>query len=283
MRAIALLSLLVVAIQCHPVIFFGKSFVSPDTGTLLLYDEFPVLPGYQFKEFENAQASDVGALMFWHLYCPVVAHDALFRDHELPLWNRYSMSGLPLLGQGQSMFGDPLNWLSILSRSAAWSWDVRFIIARWLLCCGLGLTVFALTRHLPSALLVTVGAGFLGFFGFRLNHPANFSLCYSPWILFAWVRICQAETLRLAMRSCLLLILVNFSIMASGTVKEAYMLVLCLNLVGGLWLLLTERPWRERLRLLALTTASGAMLGLITASFSGFLSLHPEALVDHLR
>ena len=170
-RAIASASLLVVALQCHPVLFFGKSFVSPNNPVLLLYDRFPTLPGYQSEEIENSNASDIGALMWWHLDCPVIAHDALFRDGELPLWNRASMCGLPSLGQGQSMFGDPLNFLSILSRSAAWSWDARFVIARWLLCCGIGLTIFALSRHLPAALLGTIGAGFLGFFGIPAPIP----------------------------------------------------------------------------------------------------------------
>ncbi len=265
-RAIALGSLLAVVVQCHPVIFFGKSFVSPDHGGALLYDHFPVLPGYQTTLFEKIHGSDVGALMFWHLYSPVVAHDALFRDHELPLWNRYSMSGVPLLGQGQSMLGDPLNWLSIATRSAAWSWDVRFVIARWLLCCGLGLTVWLLTRHLAASLLIAFGAAFLGFFGFRLNHPANFSLCYAPWILFAWVRLCQTTALRPALRGCLLLVVANACVLTSGTVKEAYLLVACLNFAGLLLLLLSsERSWSHRFRWLALTAGSGVVLGLITA------------------
>ena len=42
----------------------------------------------------------------------------LFRDHELPLWNRYVMCGLTLLGQGQSMIGDPLYWVTVCWRMA---------------------------------------------------------------------------------------------------------------------------------------------------------------------
>ena len=264
-KAVACLSLLVVTVQCHPVIFFGKSFVSPDNAVLLLYDEFPVLPGYHSTELENAQASDVGALMWWHLYCPVIAHDALFRDHQLPLWNRYSLSGVPLLGQGQTMFGDPLNWLTIFTRSAAWSWDLRFLISRWLMCCGLGLTVFALTRHLPASLLSTVAAGFLGFFAFRLNHPANFSLEYSPWILLAWVTIVQSVTWPATLRWCLLLMLANFSVLNSGTMKEAYMLVACLNFAGLLMLGFTQEPRRQRLRTASIALAGGAIVGLLEA------------------
>ena len=245
--------------------FFGKSFVSPNNGVLLLHDQNPTLPDGGRDDIEWPQYSDVGAMMWWHLYCPVIAHDALFKDHELPLWNRFSMCGLPLLGQGQSMFGDPLNWLPVLTRSAAWSWDLKFLIARWLLCCGLGLTVFALTRHLAASLVVAGAAGFLAFFIFRLNHAANFSLCYSPWILFAWVRLIQAGPRRQTARWCLFLLLVNFSVMNSGTVKEAYMLIACLNFSGFLLLIFEPTPFRQRIRKMAWAIGAGLVLLLVTA------------------
>jgi hypothetical protein len=263
--AIAVLSVLVVTIQCYPVIFFGRSFVSPNNGTYLLYDSMPALPGYEDGEIENGRGSDVGALMWWHLYCPVIAHDALFRDRELPLWNRYSMSGVPLLGQGQSMFGDPLNWLSILSRSAAWSWDARFVISRWLLCCGLGLAALALTSSLRAGLLVAIAGGFFGFFCFRVNHPANFSLAYSPWLLVAWASLIRAVTWKGVLRGCLTLAAANFCVMTSGTIKEAYMLMACLNFAGLLLLALHPSPRAQRLRALGLAVITGATFVLVTA------------------
>ena len=75
------------------------------------------------------------------------------RQGEWPLWNRWSLAGEPLLGQGQSMFGDPLNFLTIAADGAAWAWDVRFLAARWLFAAGLGFSVWLLTRHLAAALL----------------------------------------------------------------------------------------------------------------------------------
>ena len=264
-RTIALASVGVVALACHPVLFFGKSFVSPGYGSVLLYESGPTLPGDSSPRYEYTHDSDVGAMMWWHLYCPILAHDAMARDHELPLWNRYSMSGLPLLGQGQSMFGDPLNWLSILTRSAAWSWDARFLIVRWLLCCGLGLTACALTGSLSAGLLTAVAAGYLGFFEYRINHAANFSLGYSPWILFAWTGLIAAATWRGRARWCLALIAANFATMTSGTVKEAYMLIACLNLAGAALLWCADRTVRERGRALMLATAAGAVFVLVTA------------------
>ncbi len=264
-RAVAAAATLAVLLQCHPVIFFGKSFVSPDNATLLLYDTYPVLPGYDSKELEDAKGSDVGAMMWGHLVAPVLEHDALFDDRELPLWNRYVMNGLPFLGQGQSMFGDPLNWLTIVTRGAAWSWDARFVLTRWLLCCGVGLTVLLLTAELGPALLMTAAAGFLGYFGFRLNHAANFSLCYSAWILVAWAGLLRAPSLRAEIRCALLLVVSSFAVYTSGTVKEASMLIACLNAAGALLVVLDGAAARVRLRRLALAAAAGGMMLLIAA------------------
>ena len=66
----------------------------------------------------------LGALLFNHLYYPMMERDAL-KQGELPLWNRYSLGGMPLLGQGQSLFGEPLNFIPILADGAAWAWDVH--------------------------------------------------------------------------------------------------------------------------------------------------------------
>ena len=72
---------------------------------------------------------------------------------------------------------------------------------------GLGLTVLLLTARnggkgpltavLPAA-LVTLAAPFFGFFVYRLNHPAFFSVCYAPWPLYCWLRLAAAAGLVLA-------------------------------------------------------------------------------------
>ena len=241
---------------------------------------FPSCRDTRAPKLKMRRGSDVGALMFWHLYCPVIAHDALFRDHELPLWNRYSMGGLPLLGQGQSMFGDPLNWLSILTRSAAWSWDVRFVLARWLLCCGLGLTVFALTGSLAFRAAGSRSAP--AFSGFWVPGHASGQLpAFATGLGFflPWVRMCQASTLRSVARWALLLLLVNFSVAVSGTLKEASMLIACLNLAGLLLLLFGERPWRQRLRVLTVAAAAGGVLASAGRAVVALVPVHAEALL----
>ena len=264
--AIALAATSAVAIQAHPVIFFGRSFVSPNNGSPMLYSAQPTLPRATQAEFADTMGSDVGALMFQHLYYPMAERDALLRDGEWPLWNRFNLGGEPLLGQGQAMVADPFNLLTILADGAAWAWDVRFLLARELLALGLGLAAWMLWRHLPSAVLVAVGAGFLGFFTFRLNHPANFSVGYAPWILVCWIGLAQASEARREAGWLGGLLLANWIEFTSGTVKEAWMILASLDLAGVLflWLLPAAAEGARRRRFL-LALAAGGIFVLLAA------------------
>jgi hypothetical protein len=262
--AVMTAALLAVAVQSHPVAFFGRSFVSPNNGALMLYGEIPTLPGSDTGLYSDGMGSDVGAMLFQHLYYPMAQRDALAQG-EWPLWNRYSLAGEPLLGQGQSMFGDPFNFLTIAADGAAWAWDLRFLLAHWLLAAGLGLTVLRLTRHGGAAVLVAIAGAFIGFYTFRIDHPATFSVCYSPWILWAWAGLIQSSGPRREVRWLGALIGSNLLVFTSGTMKEAAMLIACLNLAGLALLAVAPAPVLRRLRLLGLAGVAGAGLILMTA------------------
>lgn len=271
-RAIVLTAVLAVAWQCHPVIFGGRSFVSPNNGALMLYERFPTVPGYADSALLDTRGSDVGAMLFQHMHYAALEHDALFRDRELPLWNRYNLAGGPLLGQGQSMFGDPLHMIPLLANAASWAWDAKFVIARLLWALGTGAAVWLLTRHLPATLLLTAASPFIGFFSFRLNHPAGFSLCYAPWIFVGWLLLTQAESSRGVLRSLGVMMAATWCVFTSGTVKEAYMLVACLHWAGLVYLVL-HTPSRRGLgwRIGAAGAAGLLMLLLSAPLWSSFL------------
>ncbi|PTY05627.1 hypothetical protein DB347_14755 [Opitutaceae bacterium EW11] len=254
-----------VAIQCHPVLFLGRSFVSPDNAGFLLYDHFPTLPGYQSTGLEDGKGSDVGAILYSCMHYPGLEWDAVFKDHELPLWNRYVQGGVPLLGQGQSMFGGILNMIPMLGGSSALSWDIHFLLSRWLYAFGIGLAVWRLTRHLPAAALTSLTCVFVGFFAYRLNHMAQFSVDLAPWIVVAWLLLRDASTRQGAAWSLLLLGIANWETISSGTVKEAYMLVLFLNLAGSALIAVSPRRPTERLRLIAGAACAGVVLVLVSA------------------
>ena len=263
-RALACTALVATALGSYPVIFLGKSFVSPNYGTSLLYDTFPSLPGYDDMRKEDVRGSDAGAVMWAHLPLSFTERTALLSG-ELPLWNRYGASGTTLLGQGQSMFGDPLHFFVLLAGADAWTWDVKYLAAKFLFAFGMGLLAWRTSRHLGAATVIAGSSVFIGFYVYRINHPAIFSLGYAPWILVAWLAIADAPHRRALVNRILCLLLANWSMLNSGTVKEAYMFLGALNCTGALALLMGSAPIKERLGRLALVGFAGATFLLLSA------------------
>ena len=316
--AVMIAAAIAVIASAYPIVFLGRSHVSPNLGTTLLYDKFPTLPGYRSSAMTDPKLSDVGAVMWQHVPFSVIQHRALSQG-ELPLWNRYNALGVPLLGQGQSMFGDPLHFLVIAARGAAWAWDLKYLIAKWLFATGLGLAVLALVKDqgtnglrdrgtkglkdkgtnggadqarsegnscapLPDSptpllspsvsplvawslgpLIVAVAAPFIGFFLYRINHPAYFSLCYAPWPLYCLLRVAYATDRRGVTLWSAGLLVANLALMNSGTVKEAYMLLLSVNFAGLGVLLASRSGWREKLSRGGTLAWFGLLFVLITA------------------
>ena len=272
LAAIWLTALLGVLVSCYPVVLGGRSFVSPDSVVQLVYGHAPTVPGSKSDHTENVHSSDCAAMMLQTMPYSVIEHRAIFQDHELPVWNRYDGGGLTLIGQGQSMLGDPLNWGVVLAGGAAWAWDVKFLLARLLFAAGIGLGVRAATGRLGGSLVLTFSVCFLGFFLYRFNHPASFSLCYAPWILLAWLSpVGEPSREERGVRrqpwgwACLLLAAcwMEFN---SGTAKEAVILLLGLNVTGVLLLALVERgSWRWKRQRLAQAAWMGGCFLLLSA------------------
>lgn len=271
-KAVVAAAVLTIAINCFPILFQGMSFVSPNAGVLLLYDRWPTLPGYSQTSLENAKGSDIGATMWQNLPYSVLQRRALFEDFELPLWNRYNYSGITLIGQGLHMLGDPLHLLTVIMGAGARSWDFKFVAAKLLFVLGIGWSVLAVTRHLPAALLLTFSSAYIGFFSFRLNHPAFFSMCYAPMVLYCWLKIASARTARDGVPWAWLLVLASMMQAHSGTAKEAYMLLGGAYLSGALALALAREDLRTRLQKAGITAVSIIIfLALNAPSWSAFL------------
>jgi len=248
-----------------PVIFAGRSLVSPNMEVALLYGQNPWLPGTETADIGNAHKTDVAALLWHHLPLSTIQHQAVLEEGELPLWNRFDSAGCPLLGQGQSCFGDPLQLLPILAGGAGWAWELKFLLAKWAFACGIGLCVLLGFRSLPAALGLGASAAFIGFFVYRINHPAVFSLCYAPWILYCWLRVCGTTSARAAILWLVALIGANWTEMTSGTAKEAYLLLLSMNFAGACLLLSAPVGPRRKLALLAGAVAAGGVFGMVGA------------------
>ena len=264
-RTIFFVALLSVGIATFPVIFGGKSFVSPDNGVKLLYEVFPTVPGAEGGRVENPAGTDLHATMYWGLPASVMEHRAIFKDGEFPLWGRFGWAGFGFLGQGMSMIGDPLHVGVIFAGSTSWAWDAKFVIARILFALGIGWLVYRTSRSLSAALLLTISAPFMGFFFYRFCHVANFSLCYSPWILLAWVEGARARTIQRAAIWSGLLILADWCQLNSGTAKESSALLLFLNASGGLLMIMARESWSWRLARLAIFGWASVLFLLLSA------------------
>ncbi len=265
LRSITAAAVLSVCVCGFPVIFGGMSYVSPDNGMPLLYEKFPTVPGTDGGKLENPVGSDIGATMYWHLPASMTQHRAIFRDGELPLWNRYTWCGVTLFGQLFTGIGDPLHWLPIATGGAAWAWDAKFIIAKILFALGIGWLVLRTSRSLPVALLLTLSAPFIGFFAYRFCHVANFAVCYAPWILLAWIEGVSALTLRRAALWAGLLLFANWCQLNSGTAKEAMAFLLFLNAAGALAMLLARESWRWRAARLGIFAWANVLFVLLSA------------------
>lgn len=229
----------------YPIVFFGKSLVSPTQGTLLLYDGNPTVPEFTDLRRDNVKGADVGAFM-WHHFPNTVRQHRSLKEGALPLWNRYSATGVTLIGQGQSMFGDPFHLLVIAAGGTPLAWDAKYLLLKALFACGLGWCVWYLARDFMAAAILTLVSTFIGYFTYRYNHTAIFSLCYSPWILVGWLMIVSAPDRRALGRALIVWFIANWIVLTSGTVKEAYLLCIVLNLGGVLLFLFTAGSWREK-------------------------------------
>jgi len=239
-QAVLVVAALFVVLSCYPVVFFGKSFFSPNnhSHTYLLYGKMPTLPGYEDVATDDEKGADLGAAMWQNWPYSVVEARALFQHGELPLWNRYNSTGLPLLGQGLSMCADPLQLVVLLGGASSAAWDLKYILAKFFFATCIGLCVFQTVRHLPAALIIAASAPFIGFFSYRYAHPVFFTLCYAPAVLLCWFKLIDSRPGKDTAVWLGAMVLADWMLLNSGGPKEADILLLALNSCGLLALLL---------------------------------------------
>lgn len=264
-QTVCLVAFAATVLSCYPVVFCGKSLVSPNIlGSAMLYPRAPFLPGYQDTDLEFPKGTDTGAMLWQNLPYSFIQSRALWRDHELPLWNRYNSAGAPLLAQGISMFGDPLHTIVLLGGGAAWAWDIKFVLAKALFCAAIGLLVLRTAKRLSIALALSASSAFIGFFSYRFDHPAFFSMCYAPWLLLAWVELARLPISRRFALWGGVLVLASCAEINSGGVKEGYMLLCSMHGTGFLVFLLSPNT-RERWKKLLYLSCFGISFGLLSA------------------
>ena len=261
-------------IATYPILFLNRSLVSPNNGgTGMLYDQPPYVPGSQDLSIEDVRASDVYAMMAAFLPYAKVQRNSLSYG-EVPLWNRFNGTGRALWGQGQTFFGDPLHWLTLLD--ADWGQDLKFVAHRFVFAAGVGLVAFGAGCSCLAAAIAAALTPFLGFYTFRFNHDAAFAVSYAPWILMAWLWLAGARGRFQMARAAVLLSVTSALVLLASPPKEAAVVLASCQAAGLLVLLPCRRDARGLWQRLGFAMAAGAAMVAITAP-------HWVAFLDTLR
>jgi hypothetical protein len=249
----------------YPVIFMGRSLVSPNNGGLrVLYDGLPGVPSSTDTEVEEVRLSDVWAGLYAFVPYSNVQREALRRG-ELPLWNRYNAAGRPLWGQGQTFLLDPLHWPTLVTPDPALGWDIKFVLHRFGFATGVGLAALLATGAWVPAALATLAAPFVSVYAFRISHPASFVLTYAPWVLLGWLLLARAQTIARAARAAILILAAMSLLLFGAPPKEAIATLMALTIAGGLTVCLSPGEWPLRARRLVWAALAGLLFPLVTA------------------
>ena len=290
--SIVLISLLAVVINCYPIVFFGRSYVSPTcVNGALVYNGWPPLPGMEPGPAPNVSqhGSDTTAMMWWGVPVGFIESRSLLEQGELPLWNRYGHAGDTLIGQAVTMLGDPLHLIVILGHGSAGAWDLKFLAAKFLFCIGFGLLILRLTGTRTLSLIYSALAAYCGAWFFINNHPAFFVFSYAPWILLAaiqWLDLRSGQYVRWG----LIWLAANFACFNAGHVEVAVVLIGGLNLAAVAGTLMGNLNSPSAARVLG-RMALGALLFLgltapvwisFLASLAGSFTAHPAVNVVQL-
>jgi hypothetical protein len=287
--AIIFVSLLAVVVNCYPVVFCGRSFVSPTRGMAMVYDWWPPLPSMGLTPQVSGHGSDTAAELIWGVPVGFIESRSLLEHGELPLWNRYGHAGESLLGQAISMLGDPLHLIVIFGHGSAGAWDIKFLTAKFLFCVGFGLLILRLLDNRSLSLIYAALAAYCGAFFYINNHPAFFAFSYAPWILLSALALLDLRS-KSRVRWGLAWLLVTFACFNAGHVELAVVLIVGLNLAAVACALTGCRNITDPARVVArMVIGTLLFLGLTAPMWMSFLvalensySLHSEVRVTQL-
>jgi hypothetical protein len=274
-------SLVAVVVNCYPILFCGKSFVSPASFGPLVYSWPPLVPGMKPSPVLSRHGSDTAAMMLWGVPVGFIESRSILQYGELPLWDRYGHAGEALISQAVSMLGDPLQWIVIFGRGSAEAWDIKFLAAKFLFCVGFGLLVLKLLGSHPLSMMYAALAAYCGAFFYIDNHLAFFVFAYAPWILLSAVSLLELQSNRY-LRWGLVWLLANFSCFNAGHIEVAVVLIGGLNAAAMIHALTNGRTFSEWARVVGRMTAGTLLFLALTAPmWMSFLADLPGSYSSH--
>jgi hypothetical protein len=247
----------------YPVLFLGRSFVTPHNGaSRLLYENPPFLPGTSDTIMEDMRKSDVAATA-WAFAPYLRVQRGSLREGEWPLWNRYNAGGRPLWGQGQTFMLDPLHWIALLAPDMTWGLDLKFVAHRMMFALAVGFLALAATGAPIASCAIAASTPFLGVYLYRFNHPGPFALTYVPWIILAWLRLADASVER--GRWVVMLALSTALVLFAAPPKEAVIGIAGAWVTGLAAVAIGPGSWRAKRGACVSAFVAGAAALLVTA------------------
>jgi hypothetical protein len=215
--------------------------------------------------------SDAGAMMWWGVPLGFLESRSLLEQGELPLWNRNSHSGAPLIGQAISMLGDPLQLIVILGRGSAVAWDLKFLIAKLIFCIGFGCLIFRLLGNKSLAFIYAALGAYCGAYYFIASHPVFFVLAYAPWILLSSMELLNLDSSQ-KVRWWIIWPLATVGCFNGGHVEVAVDLIVGLNLAALVDALARQPSLDQRLKILRrIAIATFLFVGITAPVWISFL------------
>ncbi|NOK59791.1 MAG: hypothetical protein GFH27_549285n315 [Chloroflexi bacterium AL-W] len=120
----------------------------------------------------------------------------LIEQGHLPLWNAYTFSGIPLIGDGQTALFYPPNWLFFFLPGAI---ALNYVVLLQFAIAGIGTYVFARSLGLwqMAACVAAIAFMFSGFLATRVVHLSILSgAALMPLVFFCVERALRAGTAR---------------------------------------------------------------------------------------
>lgn len=210
-RPILLLALVVI-LAYRDLIFLGKVPLPADTLIGAYYPWLNSKWGYSVGvPVKNPPISDAFSLFFpWK-----ILEAKLFKQFQLPLWNKYSFSGTPLLADYHSAVLFPPNLLFVISEKYGWGLYVLFST----LFCLASMYIF-LGGHVKDKLARAIGAIVFAFSGLMTTWvefgTAIWAIGFLPLALYCLDRSTKSKDKKflvfLSLAICLLILAGNVQI-----------------------------------------------------------------------
>jgi hypothetical protein len=121
---------ILVCVAAYPDVVFGGRTFLPIGRVTAAYDEPPFSAGYRGRAAPLAEI-DPGASA-WQTHPWAYAERRALAAGTLPLWDRFSGLGHPLLANGQTQTFNPLHWLVLIDPDRGGLWDFHFLLLRFL-------------------------------------------------------------------------------------------------------------------------------------------------------